>query len=96
MINCIRMKVIRDQRSPEEILEEGLSSNAEATIGEVVDVIATLTEHVKGSGTYQKLIKELGPECEEAVEEFIISFACSVIATLTAQFKLRERPKCDA
>lgn len=90
------MKMINDKRNIDEILEEGLNCQAEALVCEVVDVIATMAEHVKKSGTYQKLIEELGPECEQAVVDFVISFVCSEIATLTAQFKGREGPVIKA
>ena len=90
------MKMIKDDRKIEEILEEGLACEAEILVCEAVDIIATMTEHVQKSGTYQKLIEELGPECEGPIIDFIISFACSEIATLTAQFKNRVQPTIKA
>ena len=90
------MKIIKDERKIDEILEDGLNCQAEVTVSEVVDVIATMAEHVKQSGTYQNLINELGPECEEAVIDFVISFVCSEIATLTGQFKCRDFPVIKA
>ena len=90
------MKVIQDKRSPEEILEEGLNCEAECTVGEVVDLIATMAEHVKESGAYQNLVKECGGACEDAIQDFIISFVCSEIATLTGEFKKRELPSGEA
>lgn len=96
MLDYIRMKMIKDKRTPEEILEDGLNCQAEVTVGEVVDIIATMAEHVKKSAAYQKLIEEIGPECEAEVENFVISFVCSEISTLTGQFRMREQPKIEA
>ena len=92
----MKVKMLKDKRTMEEILEDGLSCEAEILVCEAVDVIATMTEHVKKSDTYKHLIEELGPECEGPIVDFIISFACSEIATLTGQFKIREPSKVKA
>ena len=90
------MKMIKDERTMEEILADGLACEAEVLVCEAVDLIATMAEHVKQSDTYKHLIEELGPECEGPIVDFIISFVCSEIATLTGQFKMREPAKIKA
>lgn len=90
------MKILKDERDVEEILQEGLLCEAECTVGEVVDIIATMAEHVKKSGTYQKLVSVCGETCEGAIQDFVISFVCSQIATITGEFKRRELPSGKA
>lgn len=88
--------MIQDERDVQEILEEGMSCEAEVCVYEVVDLLATMAEHVKKSGAYQKLVAECGGECEESIQDFIISFVCSQIATITGNFKKRELPSGKA
>lgn len=88
----MKMKMIKDERDIEEILEDGLTCEAEVAVYEVVDLIATMAEHVKKSGAYQKLVSECGEDKEKAIQDFVISFVCSQIATITGQFKGRELP----
>lgn len=88
----VKMKIIKDERKIEEILEEGLNCEYECTVGEVVDIIATMAEHIKKSGAYQKLVCTCGESYEEAIQDFIISFVCSEIATITGEFIKRDLP----
>ena len=90
------MDMINDERKIEEILEEGLNCEAEILVCEAVDTIASMAEYVKKSRMYQKLIEELGPECEKPITDFVISFVVSEIATLTAAYKIREPSKIKA
>lgn len=94
----MKMKEIRaDESSVDEILKEGIECCAEAEIGEVVDCLMSMFRNVNKSQMVKIVKEKVGPEHEEVIDNLLICFFVSEVATLTANFKGREqKPEADA
>lgn len=93
----MKMKEIRaDERSVDDILREGIECCAEAEIGEVVHCLMDMFKNVKHSSMVKIVKQAVGPEHEEAIDNLLICFFVSEVATLTANFKNREEAGAEA
>ena len=85
------MEISAEERTVDEILEEGIKCCAEAEIGEVVDCLMNMFKNIKHSSMV-KIVKDVvGPEHSEVIDNLLICFFVSEVATLTANFKGREK-----
>lgn len=92
----MKMKIVEENRDIDTILEEGLDCEAEVYVYEVVGIIMQMVKNIKKTKSYQQLLEFCGPECETAIQDFVISLICSQIATITGNFKDRDIPSGKA
>ena len=76
-----------------QIFEDGVCSQAEVCVGEVVSVILEMSKIMKDTQSWKNLLLKVGKDKERHLETFMIGFLCSEISTLTATFESRDLEK---
>lgn len=94
-INMIKEFELTEEKVA-QIFQDGVCSEAEVYLGETVDVILQLTQRIHESALYKRFVERVGAEHGRDADEFLISFVCSAVSTLTETFKDRELEKGEA
>ena len=80
-----------DGSTVDQILEEGITCCAEAEIGQVVDCLFAMFEHIQGTNLVKSFKERLGPEHDRDVDKFLMLLLVSEVATITNNFKEKEK-----
>ena len=87
-VKSIEMELNNDDI--DRVFGEGVSCCAVVEVGEVVDCLLTMFEHIQETNMVQGFKKAIGPENNENVDKFLMLLLVSEVATLTGNFKKRE------
>ena len=77
--------------SVDKILEEGITCCAEVEVGQVVDCLFALFEHIRETHLVQSFKERLGPEHDRDLDKFLMLLLVSEVATITNNFKDKEK-----
>jgi len=87
-VKSIEMEV--DGDDIDKVFSEGVSCCAVVEVGEVVDCLLTMFEHIQGTNMVQGFKQAIGLENSDNVDKFLMLLLVSEVATLTGNFKKRE------
>lgn len=91
-----KIEIELDQNKIDEILEKGVQCCAEAEIGEVIDCLLVMFQHIQNTDLVQGFKRQLGPEHDRSVDKFLIMLLISEVATITGNFGEREEKGAEA
>lgn len=87
-VKSIEMEV--DGDDIDRVFGEGVSCCATVEVGEVVECLLTMFEHIQNTNMVQGFKKAIGYEHSDNVDKFLMLLLVSEVATLTGNFKKRE------
>ena len=81
-----------------EVFDAGIDCEAEIEVGEACECIIYVMQQVEHTQMYKNLKLGLssGVDLDKVARDFVVSVTASLVATLTANFKDRERAGNDA
>lgn len=79
------------QEDIDRILEEGVQCGALVEIGECVDCLLGMFDGIQSSQLVREFKLLLGPQNDNYVDQFMMLLLVSEVATLTANFRNREK-----
>lgn len=80
----------------EKVLDEGIECCAEVEVGEVVSCLMTMFQNIQNTNMIQHIKQVCGPDKEDDIDQLLICIFVSEIATITANFKKREKKGGEA
>ena len=80
----------------DKILKEAIECSAEVEVGEIANCLMNMFQHIQDLICVQELKKAVGPYFEKDVDNFLITLFISQMATITINFKDRERKGAEA
>ena len=75
----------------EKVLDEGIECCAEVEVGEVVSCLMTMFQNIQNTEMIQHIKQVVGKDKEPDIDQLLICIFVSEIATITANFKKREK-----
>lgn len=75
----------------EKVFREGVECCAEIEVGEACDCLLAMFSQIRDSELVQGFLDRIGQEHKEKLDKFLMLLLVSEIATLTSNFKKRER-----
>ena len=80
----------------DKVLDEGIKCCAEVEVGEVVSCLMTMFQNIQNTNMIQHIKQVCGPDKENDIDQLLICIFVSEIATITANFKKREKKGGEA
>ena len=87
---------LNDEEAVDRILSEGIQCCAEIEVGEAVDCLMTMFRHIQDTEMVKRIKQIIEPDKHKDIDQLLICFFVSEVATLTANFKNRERKGGEA
>lgn len=74
----------------DRVLTEGITCEAEIEVGEAVDCLLVMFQHIQETELVHDFKQVLGPEHDRDVDKFLMLLLVSEVATLTGNFGKRK------
>lgn len=80
----------------QEVFDKGVQCAAEIEVGEAVECLLAMYEHIQDSDLMKGFKNSIGHEHDEDVDKFVMLLAVSQVATMVNNFKRREKEAAKA
>lgn len=80
----------------QDVFNKGVQCTAEIEVGEAVECLLAMYEHIQESDLMQGFKNSIGHEHDEDVDKFVMLLAVSQVATIVNNFKKREKKAAEA
>lgn len=87
---------LEDNETVDRILNEGIQCCAQIEVGEAVDCLMTMFQHIQETEMVKHIKQIIEPDKHKDIDQLLICFFVSEVATLTANFRKREEKGADA